>query len=258
MKLNKCRQRIERDELAVGHMLLEFGTRGIAQMVDRAGADFIIIDTEHSAFTIADLADLVAWFKTTPVAPIVRIPQIQYHFIARTLDMGALGIMVPNVKTGEQAQAIVNAAKYAPLGDRGVILGQAHTDYRGVDPREFMEFANQNTTVICQIESEEGMENIEAIATTPGVDILWVGHFDLTQSMGIPGQFHDERFQNALKQVVETAKKHGLRAGIQPGSLAQAEEWMAAGFNVISYSADFALYMDVLSQGIADVRAIEV
>jgi len=258
MKLNKCRRRIERDELAVGHMLLEFGTRGIAQMVDRAGVDFAIIDTEHSAFTSADLADLVAWFKATPVAPFVRIPQIQYHFIARTLDMGALGIMVPNVKTGEQAQAIVNAAKYAPVGDRGVILGQAHTDYRGVEPNEFMEFANQNTTVICQIESEEGLENIEAIASTPGVDILWVGHFDLTQSMGIPGQFHDERFQNALKQVVEIAKKHDLRAGIQPGSLVQAQEWMAVGFNVISYSADVALYMDALSQGVADVRAIEI
>ncbi len=100
------------------------------------------------------------------------------------------------------------------------------------------------------------MENLEAIASTPGVDILWVGHFDLTQSMGIPGHFGDQRFIDALNKVVEIARKHGLGAGIQPGSPDQTKQWMAMGYNVISYSADFALYLGALSEGVRTVRGL--
>ena len=164
--------------------------------------------------------------------------------------------MVPNVKTGEEAKAIVDAAKYAPIGNRGVILGNANSDFASVAPNEFLPFANENTTIICQIESVQGLENIEAIASTTGVDVLWVGHFDLTQSMGIPGQFDDKTFIDALHHVVEIAKRHNLRAGIQPGSLPQAREWIDIGFDVISYSADIAVYMEAMSAAVQNVRSI--
>jgi 2-keto-3-deoxy-L-rhamnonate aldolase RhmA len=256
MKANRFKQIQAEGRVPVGHMLLEFNTRGMAQILDGAGVDFVVIDMEHTGFGAPQIADLVAWLKATTVAPFVRIPQIQYHFIARTLDAGALGIMAPNVKTAAEARALVEAAKYAPLGNRGVILGGTHTDFQGVSPREFMDYSNQNTAIICQIESRQGLENLEAIATTPGVDVLWVGHFDLTQSLGIPGQFDHTLFLDALKQVVDTAARHGLGAGIQPGSLAQAREWMATGFNVISYSGDFFVYKEALSRAVAEVRAL--
>ena len=256
MKPNRCKQQLAAGKVPVGHMIGEFGTRGLAQILDSADLDFVLLDTEHAPFTTAQLADLVAWFKVTTIAPFVRIPQVDYHFIARTLDLGALGIMVPNVKTAAQAKAIINAAKYAPLGDRGVIMGNAQTDFKGVTPADFMAYANQNTTIICQIESVEGMENLEAIAQTPGVDVLWVGHFDLTNSMGIPGDFADPRFLDALKRVVEVARKYGLGAGIQPGNMAQAQEWMAIGFNVISYSMDTAVFAAAMRQGVTEIRQL--
>lgn len=256
MKANRCKQVMAAGKVPVGHMIGEFGTRGIAQILDTADLDFVVIDTEHAAFTPAQLADLYAWFKVSTIAPFVRIPQVEYHFIARSLDLGALGIMVPNVKTAEQAKAIVNAAKYAPLGDRGVILGNAQTDYKSVNPPEFLAYANQNTTIICQIESVEGINNLEAIAQTPGVDILWVGHFDLTNSMGIPGDFANPRFHEALKRVVEVSRKYGLGAGIQPANKAQAQEWMNIGFNVISYSMDSAVYAAAMRQGVTEIREL--
>lgn len=254
MKANRFKQVLAEGKVPVGHMILEFATRGIAQMVERAGLDFVLVDMEHTGFTSADIADLMAWFKATNVAPFVRIPQVQYHFIARTLDVGALGVMVPNVKSGTEAKAVVDAVKYAPLGKRGVILGNAHTDFMQVKPREFMDYANDNTTVICQIESQEGLDNLEEIATTAGVDVLWVGHFDLSQSLAIPGQFHHPKFLDSVKLVIEATNKHGLAAGIQPGSLEQAQEWMEMGFNVISYGGDFAVYLNALSQAVAGVR----
>ena len=256
MQPNRFRQVRSEGKVPVGHMVLEFGTRGVAQILAAAAVDFVILDTEHSPFSTADLADLIAWFKATPVAPFVRIPQIEYHFIARTLDLGALGLMVPNVKTQAEARAIVKAAKYAPLGERGCIFGNAQNSFQRVDPAEFMAYANQNTTIICQIESVEGVENSEAIATTPGVDVLWIGHFDLTNSQGIPGQFQHPRFLDALKRVVDVCHQHGLGAGIQPANLEQAQEWMALGFDVISYSGDFFVYGEALSKGVAGVRQI--
>lgn len=254
MKPNRFKQVLAEGKTPVGHMILEFGTRGIAQLLEVAGLDFVVVDMEHTGFTPAQIADLVAWFKATTVAPFVRVPQIEYHFIARTLDAGALGVMVPNVKNGDQARAIVDAAKYMPLGQRGVISGSTHADFKSGDVQAFLNASNANTTIICQIESKEGLDHTEEIAATQGVDVLWVGHFDLTQSLGITGQFHHDRFLDALKQVVEVARKHGLGAGIQPGSLEQAQEWIEMGFNVISYSADLFVYLDAMTRSVASVR----
>ncbi|MFN2203831.1 MAG: HpcH/HpaI aldolase family protein [Caldilineaceae bacterium] len=254
MKPNRLKQKLAAGEMPVGHMIVEFGTRGIAQIMANAGVDFVVIDTEHTPYTTADLADLFAWFKATPIAPFVRIPEVQYHFISRIMDAGALGVMVPDVASGSEARAVVDAIKYAPLGKRGMMMNYAHTDYAPAEPLEFTAYANENSTVICQIESEEGLANLEEIAATPGVDILWVGHSDMTNSMGISGQFHHPRFLDALQLVVDTAQKHGLAAAIQPGNREQAAEWIELGFGVISYSVDHAVYAAALKQAVVQVR----
>jgi len=250
------KEKLQAGQIPFGHMILEFGTRGIARILESADLDFVLIDSEHSPFTAGDLANLAAWFKATSITPIVRIPEIHYHLIARTLDSGALGVMVPNVKYGDEARAIIDAAKYAPLGKRGVMMNHAHTEYKPANPAEFMAYSNANTSIVCQIESVEGVENLEAIASTPGVDVLWIGHFDLTASMGIPGQFDHPQFIAALEKTVATARKYGLAAGVQPGNLAQAEAWMAMGFNAISYSGDFSVYAAALQSGVNSLRTI--
>lgn len=255
MKPNRLKQVLAAGGIPIGHMISEFGTRGIAKLVDSAGVDFVMIDMEHTGFDAERVADLVAWFKATPVAPLVRVPQGLYHFIARTLDAGALGVMIGNVETPEQARTIVDAAKYAPLGRRGVGIGTAHTDYVMPDPAAYFREANENTTLIAQIESTTGLKNLDTIAAMPGIDMLWVGQFDLTQSMCIPGQFEHTDCLSALRRVAETAHKHGKAAGIQPGSLSQAEQWMALGYNVISWKNDIALYRDALRSEVAELRS---
>ncbi len=255
MKTNRYRQAIAEGRIPVGHMVWEFSTRGIAMILDSVDLDFTIFDMEHSCIEIEKIADLIAWSKAARFAPFVRVPQGQYDFLARVMDAGALGVMIPNVETPEHAKAIVDAVKFAPLGRRGVGLGSAHTDYIGPDPRQYFQQINESSVVICQIESTTGVANAEAIAATPGVDILWVGHFDLSQSMGIPGDFHDPRFIANLRRTVEAARKHGKRLGIQPSSVKQAEEWMAIGFDVISWGVDTAVYRNALDQHVKWVRA---
>jgi len=256
LKPNRFGQLVAKGEVPIGHMLIEFASRGIAQILEVAGVDFAVMDMEHGSFTISDVADVTAWLKATPVAPFVRVPQAQYHFIARALDAGVLGVAVPNVQSAAQAQIVADAAKYPPLGKRGFHLGGTSSDFRSVDPDEYVQYANENTTVVCMIESPEGVDNVGEIATTPGVDALWVGHWDLTQYMGIRGQFHDERFLDAVKRVVDTAHRHDLAAIIQPGDMTQLQEFVAIGFNAISYGGDFYIYRDALTQAVGDVRKI--
>ncbi|MCS7026232.1 MAG: aldolase/citrate lyase family protein [Bryobacteraceae bacterium] len=255
MKPNRFRKVVAEGRIPVGHMIMEFGTRGIAMIHKAADLDFVVIDMEHTGFDTERVADLVAFYKATDIAPFVRVPQPLYHFLARTLDAGALGVMIGNVETPEQAKSIVEAVKYAPLGKRGLGLGTAHNDYVVPDPVAYLQYANENTTVICQIESPLGVSNVEAICATPGVDCVWVGHFDLSSALGIPGQFQHPDFLASLQAVVAAAHKHHKLAGIQPGDAAQADQWIALGFNVISWKADIALYRSALQTEIQALRA---
>ena len=254
MKPNRFREVVKSGRIPLGTMVWEFGTRGMAKLLEAADLDFVLIDMEHSPFDTERVADLIAWMKATPVAPFVRVPQGLYHFLARTMDAGALGAMVANVETAEQAQKIVNAVKYAPMGHRGVGLGTSHTDFQAPDPAAYFAEANANTTVICMIESPLGVKNAASIAAVPGVDVLWVGHFDLTQCMGIPAQFHHPDFLAAIGTVIAACREHGKIAGINPGSQDQVDEWLAAGFNAISWSNDSTIYRNALSAAVNEVR----
>jgi len=254
MKDSRFRKVVAAGGIPVGHMVWEFGTRGIAKILESTGIDFVFIDMEHSEFDTERVADLLAWFKATDITPFVRVPQGLYHFIARVMDGGALGVMVANVESGEQAKLIVNAAKYAPLGNRGVGLGGAHTDYVLPDPIAYFHRANENSTVICMIESPAGLANVEDIAATAGVDMLWVGHYDLSQAMGIPGDFQNPKFLAALQKVVDAARKYRKLAGMQPGNMEQADQWLKLGFNVISWRGDVAVYAGTLKSEIASLR----
>lgn len=254
MKVNRFQQVVAERRVPLGHMVWEFGTRGIAKILEAADLDFVLLDMEHSAVEMEHIADLLAWFKATTIAPFVRVPQGLYHFLARTMDAGALGVMVANVETGEQARDIVHAVKYAPLGRRGVGLGGAHTDYLAPDPVSYFQEANSNTTVICMIESRMGLNNVESIAATEGVDVLWVGHFDLTQEMGIPAQFDHPDFIDAARRVVAASRNRGKVAGINPSTAEQAQEWLTMGFNAISWSNDISVYRRALSSAITELR----
>ena len=253
---NNLKTRLAEGRVPVGHMIWEFATRGMATMAEAAGLDFVLIDMEHGLFSAAQVADLIAWFRPTSVTPMVRIPTPEYHFIARVLDAGALGIMTPNVRDGATARHIARSVRYAPEGRRGLGLGGSVTGYQALDFRSFMEASNEAVTIINQIESQEGLDNLEEIAAA-GADVLWVGQADLSQALGIPGEFDHPRFKAALAQVVDCARTHGLGAGIQPSSEEQMLAWRDAGFNVISYSVDTAVYAAALTAGCEAVRDTE-
>jgi 2-keto-3-deoxy-L-rhamnonate aldolase RhmA len=243
-------------QVPLGHMIVEFPTPRTASMLADCGLDFVILDMEHTAHSIETIAASLTGFAGSTISAFVRVPVAEYHFIARMLDAGAAGVMVPDVQNAEQARQIVAAAKYEPRGRRGVFLGGALTQYRAVEAGAYLAAANASTGIICQIESVAGLNHVEEIAGVPGVDVLWVGHNDLTRSLGIPGKFDHPEFTAAFQKVAAAARRHGCGVGAQPRDAAQAATFMALGADVLSCSADVFVYRDALRAGIAALRAL--
>ncbi len=239
---------------AFGAMIFEFFTPGIPAIVAAAGADFILYDMEHSGAGIETMKAQFAGCRGLPLAPLVRVPATEYDFIARALDMGAHGVMLPMVETRAQAEFIAACAHYPPKGRRGAAFGVAHDDYRPGSPAEKMAAVAARTLVIAQIETPEGVRNVDAIAATPDIDVLWLGHFDLTNFKGIPGQFDHPEYRRAVAAIVDAARRHGKPAGFMATDERWAREYWEHGFRMIAYGLDLLLFQRALGDGIDALR----
>jgi 2-keto-3-deoxy-L-rhamnonate aldolase RhmA len=171
----------------------------------------------------------------------VRVPGCHYHLIAPVLDAGAMGIMVPMVETPAQAQQIASWCHYRPEGVRGVAFGMPHDDYGSGDVVQKLREAHERTLVIALIETALGIANAEAIMAVDGIDIGWLGHFDLTNSMGIPGQFEHPDFLAAVDRLIAACRAHAKPAGVLAGSVEAAEAWRTRGFRLFAYGTDISL-----------------
>ena len=255
MRTNTVKQKLARGETSIGTMIFEFSTTGIGRISAEAGAEFLIFDMEHTAWSIETIRGLIATTRAADTVPMVRVPATQYHLMSRPLDAGAMGLMVPMVETAEQARVVVQSAKYPPVGGRGCAFGVSHDDFSGGDVMAKMTSANEQILLMPQIETVTGVENCEAIAAVDGVDCLWVGHFDLTASMGIHAQFDHPDFLAAIDRVVAACNANGKVAGIMAGNVEVGKQWAAKGFRAIAYSGDLWIYQQALAEGIAALKA---
>lgn len=210
-------------------------------MLANCGLDFVIFDMEHGRCDLALVAELITAANGSNICPLVRVPDVSFSPLSRLLDLGAMGVMVPRVETGEQAREIVSQLKYAPTGRRGVALGIAHDSYRPAGPAYF-DAANQGTMVIALVETARGFDNLDDIVSTPGLDVAWMGHYDLTVSMGIPAQFDHPRFLAAMDQLLAACRRHGVAPGFLPSNPTETIHWIGRGFRAISLGTDISSY----------------
>jgi 2-keto-3-deoxy-L-rhamnonate aldolase RhmA len=257
MRPNPVRANLQAGGNVYGTMAFEFFSPGLMAILAEAGADFVLLDTEHSGVGIETIKAQLAACRGLGIVPMVRVPGCHYHLIAPVLDAGAMGIMVPMVETAAQAQQIASWCRYRPQGVRGVAFGMPHDDYGGGDVVQKLREANERTLVIALIETAPGIANAEAIMAVEGLDIGWLGHFDLTNSMGIPGQFDHPDFLAAVDRLVAACRVHGKPAGILAGSVEIAEAWRARGFRIFAYGTDISLLQQSLRDGLARLRAGE-
>ena len=255
MRDNPVRSRLLAGETVFGVMIMDSIGPGLPQIFAGAGADFIVYDQEAGCLDIAAIKTQAALCRGLGVVPMVNTPWHDYHLLVRPLDCGAMGLMVPVVQTRAEAEAIVRITHYPPAGVRGVAFGIAHDDYAGTDIARSMEIADARTLIIPKIETAQGVENIDEIASVPGVDVLFVGHMDLSVSLGIPGQFQHERFLAAVDTVIAACKRHGKAGGCLSATPELARQWMAKGFRFVIYATDVILIASAYRDGLAAIRA---
>jgi 2-keto-3-deoxy-L-rhamnonate aldolase RhmA len=251
---NALKEMTRTRDIKLGHFIVEFATPGIGHILKAAGCDFAFFDLEHSGFGFETAKSALRYFEAATMPTIVRVPGKDRHFIARVCDVGAEGIMVPMVDTAAEAEAIVRAMKYHPRGERGVALGIAHDNFVPRPAGEAMAEANERTTFFCQIETASGADNVDAIAAVDGVDCLWIGHFDLSQSLGIPGEFEHPDFLDAVARVVAAAKRHNKALGRLVPKVEDGIRFFGEGFDFCCYSGDAWLLRDALTAAITSLR----
>ena len=239
--VKSLRQRCMDGEPVLGAMIFEFFTPGIAQIVKNAGAEFILYDMEHGGLSLDALKWQIASARGIGISPMVRVPRGDYHFVARALDLGAEGLMIPMVDSAAYARAIAEATHYPPAGRRGAAFGFAHDAYGSRQPTEIMAAANARNLVIAQIETERGLAEVDAIAAVDGIDCLWVGHFDLTNFLGIPGQFEHPEFIDAVTRIVTAGRKLKKGLGFMAATPETARTFKDRGFNMQATGTDMAM-----------------
>ncbi len=242
MRTNQVKADLRAGRHVFGTMVFEFFTPAYtADHQKAAGAEFVLFDMEHSGVTIETLKGQIAACRGIGLTPMVRVPALQYHFIARCLDIGAMGIMVPMVETAAQAREFVSATRYPPAGRRGAAFGMAHDDYESGSVPGKMAVANERTLAIALVETATGVANVEEIAAVDGIDVVWMGHFDLTNFMGIPGRFDRPDYLLAVDAIVRAANQHGKVPGMMAADELWAKDYLAKGFRIIAFGIDHLL-----------------
>lgn len=210
-----------------------------------AGLDFIILDTEHGPATWETIHSHVRAARMTEMAPIVRVSGLNAHAIGAALDSGAKGVQVPNISTPEQAAEAVKATRFYPQGSRGVCRFVRAANYGSTDKVEYFEAENQKLLVL-QVEGVEGVNNIESILSVPGFDVLFIGPYDLSQSVGRPGEVEAPEVLALIERISTKSKAAGKMLGIFCDTPEALERYKLSGVPYLSYSVDVSLFRETL------------
>ena len=246
------RKRLQAGDRLLGTMVT-LNEPAVAEILGGLGFDWLFIDGEHGALDTADLAGMMqAAGEVT--ACIVRVPATEEGVIKRTLDAGADGIIVPQVNTAKQAEAVVRFSRYAPLGSRGVGLGRAHG--YGLRFAEYVETANERVTVIAQAEHAEAVENIEAIVQVEGIDAILLGPYDLAASLGKMGQVDDPVVVEAIGRVTQVTQAAGLPLGMFGVNAAAVRQYAEQGYQLLVAGVDTMHLAGAANQALEELRGL--
>ncbi len=248
------RKRLYNGEKVMGTMLNIVDHIDMVKIMKVCGFDWIIVDNEHGCMAYDKVAAMCALAKEMDMGCLVRIPECSRESILRYLEMGADGLMMPNCNTAQQARQLVEYAKYTPVGNRGVSMMRGHTCYLPVpSAADYMKKANEETLLIIQVESPEGVKNIDEIMAVEGIDVAFVGPNDLCVSMGIPGQFSNPQYLQAVDRVIAACKAAGKFSGIQTMTVDTLIPWIQKGMTCNLYSNEVRLMMDSAQAAIKEL-----
>lgn len=254
---NKLKEKMANDEKALGsfHVL---GSESVVEILGYAGFDYVLLDTEHGPFDVEKAQSLIRSAKLSGTTPLVRVKDSSRSPILEMLDAGAMGIVIPHVTTVEQVEEIIDYGKYQPLGDRGFGVTVAN-EYltaesvaSGID--NLFEVSNRETLLIPQCETKGCLENIEEIVALDGVDGIFVGPYNLSISLGVPGETSGPVMKDAIARVLKACKGAGKFSFIYSSTTEDAKAKLNQGFDSVTYNFDTLLHLDAATK---DVKTIQ-
>lgn len=253
--MNKFKEQIRKGEKPVG-IFAGLCSPLVTECLGIAGFDYVIIDNEHSPVEAETSLSMIRSAELRGVTPFVRVRETSRPAVMKLLDVGAQGLIVPNVSTVEEVQELISWAKYAPLGNRGFCASRK--DGWGsslcMSVPETMAYFNDEVLLVPQCETVGALEHIEAITALEGVDGIFIGPFDLSISMGIPGQFGAPEFQAAVQRVLKACHDHGKFCMMFAGDEAAVISGFARGIDTMTYSMDAILLTDYLKNTLAQLK----
>lgn len=241
---------MESDRGALGPFMI--GTDpAFVEAAGYAGYDFVLLDMEHGTTTHQTLPNLIRAANVAGVCPVVRVPRGTDIWIDQALDVGAGAVMIPQIDTAEQARAAVSAAKFSPVGTRGTCRFVRSAGFGAVPGSEYFAKA-QDTAVILQAEGKKAVENLDEILDVPGIDVLFVGPYDLSSSLGLVGQIDHPAVTACIKDIIAKATAKGVKVGCFADTVEGGKKWRDLGVKFIGYACDTYIFMQAAK---ADVEA---
>jgi 4-hydroxy-2-oxoheptanedioate aldolase len=228
----------------------------ITEIMGYAGFDFVIIDTEHGPMNVSQAENLVRAAKLSGVAPLIRVRENSDTMITRALDTGASGVQIPQINTVESAKYAVESSKFYPKGNRGVCKFTRNAEYSNIPREDYFQKSNENTLVVIQIEGIEGVRNIDRILDVPDIDVLFLGPYDLSQSLGLAGQVTHPKVLSTIEEVTKRAREKKIIVG----SFADKKETIRMhknmGIQYLSYCIDTGLIYEAAKNEVQALRHI--
>ncbi|WP_406671423.1 aldolase/citrate lyase family protein [Methanolobus sp. ZRKC4] len=247
------KQKLQTNTLTIGSWIT-LGHPAIAEIMAQSGFDWLTVDMEHSAITLTEAQQLIQVIELSGCVPLVRVGSNDPNLIKRVMDAGSHGVIVPMVNSAKDAEAAVKAVKYPPVGTRGV--GLARAQGYGVDFENYKEWVEKESIVIVQIEHIDAVNNIEEILLTEGVDGFIIGPYDLSGSLGMPGDFNEPEVCEALEIVKKAAKKINIISGfhVVPPEPSQLKDKIGEGYRFLAYSLDSLFLAETCRSDLEKIR----
>ncbi|NLZ53296.1 MAG: aldolase [Thermoanaerobacteraceae bacterium] len=243
LRVNKLKEKLNQGKTVIGPFM-KLSSPAVVEVLGNAGFDFVIIDTEHGPISTETAENLIRAAELVGITPIVRVSNNDSNQISKALDIGALGIQVPQISSGEDAKKAVKSCKYSPKGERGVCRFVRAASYSAMNRFEYFSMSNNETLVILQVEGTEGVNELDQILEVPDVDIIFLGPYDLSQSLGLPGQIDHPKVEAKMCEVISKAKKKGITIGTFVDNISNANKWQSLGVQYISYSVDVGIFYE--------------
>ncbi len=254
MQKNTVKERLRAGECVYGTAIEDRHDPEVVVLLARAGFDFFFIDTEHSPAGYKDIQNLCRVARSFGLVPLVRVTENRLEIICRTLDVGAMGVIVPRVHSPEAGRAALNVIKFPPEGNRGYGLRSIVSDLQPISPPEAVASCNRETMAVLMIESRAGLEHVEEIAAIPGVDALFIGPFDLSLSLGFVGQMDHPDMLKALDRVIAATKSAGNATGIHTTNLPLLQEAKKRGARFLMYGSDSSCLFEGYKRAIGHLK----